>query len=223
MKWMLIFQNEMNSFIKSDKGLFIINLVLVFAWGGLFASNFREINSDMGIVWLVFFSVIVSSNFSNATFISERMNGMLEILLVSGIPRRDILLGKVIFVTMLSSLMGILVYLFAIIVNVYTGFKPFDGGLLQIFYTVLPIYISACIFNISAAAWLSVKLTNPRILHFVNLLMIVTLALVKTISAEWLSLPDFVFTLLLLIGGGAFYLLALKEYRSENVTKPLIF
>lgn len=225
MKWALIFKNELNSFLKSDKSLFIVNIILVIAWGALFASNFRDINSEMGTVWLLFFSVIVSSNFSNATFISERMNGMLELLLVSGIPRRDILLGKVLFVTLLSIIMGMLVYLFALLVNKYFS-SPLPNGNIDIFkvlFKALPIYISACILNISAASWLSVKLSNPRILHFINLLMLVSFAFVKMFVGQLMFFSDTVFTAVLLIGGIVFYNLALKEYRSENVTKPLIF
>lgn len=219
MKWTLIFKNEMNSYFKSDKGLFFLNLVLVLVWGMMFSSYLmKDLYTNTGTLWFVFFSVIISSNFSNSTFISERMNGMLEILLVSGIPRKDILFGKVLHVFTLSSIMGILVYFIGILVIMLNGFE-ISSELFSSMMMILPLYFAACFLNICAAAWLSVKLSNPRFIHFVNLFILAFLYLPNL----FLNLSNNVFLIFLLLIGCVFYLLALKEYRSENVTKPLIF
>ncbi len=222
MKWKLIFQNELNSYFKSDKALFFAHIILIFSFGSIYASRFSDITSDMGVVWLVSFSVIVSSNFSYSTFVSERMNGMLEILLVSGIQRKDILLGKVLFATLFSSLMGIFIYIVALFSNVILN----SSNTFNIWVTIIsvfPIYLSACMFNITVSAWLSVKLPNPRILTFINLFVIVFIASVNMVVTESLNYSGNLIIPVLSFGAIVFYFLALKEYRSENVTKPLIF
>lgn len=222
MKWKLIFQNELNSYFNSDRALFLAHTILILSFGSIYASRFKDIASDMGVVWLVSFSVIVSSNFSYSTFVSERMNGMLEILLVSGIQRRDILLGKVLFATLFSSLMGIFIYIVAILFNVSLG-EVNSFNIWDTLISVFPIYLSACIFNINVSAWLSVKLPNPRILTFVNLFVIIIIASINMFVTQSLGLTGNVIIPVLSLGGVIFYFLALKEYRSENVTKPLIF
>lgn len=221
MKWLLIFKNEIRSYFKSDKALFIAHLIIIFSFGSLYSSHFKNLHSNMGLIWLVSFSVIVTSNFSYSTFVSERMNGMLEILLVSGIKRKDILLGKVIHVILFSSIMGLLIYMVSILMNFIMGQREMD-----IFRSVIvafPVYLSSCVFNVSISAWFSVKLPNPRILSFVNLFIIVIISTVNFIIGELFNISGNSIIVILLFGAAVFYKLALNEYRSENVTKPLIF
>lgn len=222
MKWVMIFQNELKSYFKSDKALFIAHIILILSFGSLYSSNFKDIATDMGVLWLVSFSVIVSSNFSYSTFVSERMNGMLEILLVSGIQRKDILFGKVVFVVLFSSLMGVLIYMVAILSNLILGDRQ-DYNFYSSIITIFPIYLSACIFNVSTAAWFSIKLPNPRILSFLNLFVIIIIASLNLVVVNFFELSSHLIIIALLTGAIIFYRFALKEYLSEKVTKPLIF
>ena len=89
--FLLIIRKEWTGFSKSDCGIFFIYGILVLAWSFLLSTNITMLLTGTEYLWLVFFSVIVSGNFSNTTFVAERMNGSLEILLTSGIARNAIL------------------------------------------------------------------------------------------------------------------------------------
>ena len=106
---LLIIKKELTGFIKSDRGIFILYGILVVAWSFLIYSNMNTLTSKTGYLWLVSFSVIVSGNFSTTTFVSERMSGSLEILLTSGVTRRCILLGKILYVILYICLLNIVI------------------------------------------------------------------------------------------------------------------
>lgn len=217
----LILKNEINCFLKSDRGLFIIYLILVISWGGLFSKNMLSINSGTEILWLLFFSVIISSNFTNSTFISERANGMLEVLLVSGVSRSKILAGKILFVFIISVFMGAVVYLIGTTLNLIVSKESIPGPLL--FFKIAMTYITACFMNISASAWLSIRVSNPRLIHFINILFLLIVAGINSFFVLFYNFPEEILSLSLVLFGLIFYYLANREFHSERVTRPVVF
>ena len=117
----LIVRKEWIGFAKSDRGIFLVYSILVLAWSILLSSNINLLLAGAGYLWLIFFSVIVSGNFSNTTFSAERISGSLEILLTSGIARNAILIGKIAFVIIMSIIMGFLCYVLAVGIYVVKG------------------------------------------------------------------------------------------------------
>ena len=217
----LILKNELNCFLKSDRGLFVIYLILVLSWGGLFSKNMLSINSGVEILWLLFFSVIISSNFTNSTFISERANGMLEVLLVSGVSRSRILSGKILFVFLVSIFMGGVVYLIGTAFNTMRLAGEIPDALL--FAKIALTYSTASFMSISASAWLSIRISNPRLIHFINILFLLIIAGIHSLLVLFYGFADEFLSLFLLVFGVLFYILARREFYSERVTRPVVF
>lgn len=219
----LIIRKEWAGFAKSDRGIFVIYGILVLAWSFLLSSNMNMLASGAGYLWLVFFSVIVSGNFSNTTFVSERMNGSLEILLTSGISRQSILSGKISFVIIMSTVMGFLCYIIALALN------SFRGDSIYITLSVIPVwkemvlYIAACFMNAACGAWLSVRITNPRLLHFVNLFVLGLIVIIHAVLSAFISLSLWYLAVILVFMGAIFCIFAFRDYRSERVIQPVVY
>ena len=148
----LIVRKEWTGFVKSDKWIFIVYGLLIIAWSVLLSTNLAAMATGAGYLWLGFFSVIISGNFSNSTFVAERMSGSLEILLTAGVSRQGILLGKVAFVIVMSSIMGAVCYVAAMVIALLRGEEP------AIFIHLMPagkalvLYGVACFMN-AASRW----------------------------------------------------------------------
>ena len=220
---LLIFVKEWKGFIKSDKWIFVIYAILICAWGYLISNNMYSLSSKTGALWLAFFSVIISGNFSSTTFVAERMNGSLEILLTSGISRQSILSGKITFIVVMSTVMGILCYCFAL------GVRTAKGESLQVLLRIIPVwqvivlYSAACFLNSACGAWLSVRINSPRLLPFVNLIVLGIIVVVHELLSYKISLTLWSLAAVLVLVGGLFYLLALRDFRGEGVIQPLIY
>lgn len=215
----LVLRKEWKAFTKSESGIFFIYGILIFAWSFLISSEFNSISTGDGYLWLVFFSVIISGNFSNSVFVSERMSGSLEILLTSGISRRSILYGKSAFVMIMSVCMGFLCYCIAFLINIYLRESY------VIFNPTLPvcIYISACFMNTSCGAWLSVRLTNPRLVHFANLFMLAFVIVLHRVLSLYVALSDWSLTAVLFAMGFLLMILAYRNYKSERIIQPVVY
>ena len=99
-----VLRKEWMCFIGSDRGVFGLYAILVLSE---FSAWIRDDSGiRLGALWLVLFSVVVSANFSRTVFISERITGALEILITSGLSRSSILFGKMLFVIMMSLIIG---------------------------------------------------------------------------------------------------------------------
>jgi ABC-type Na+ efflux pump permease subunit len=219
----LIVKKEWVGFVKSDKWIFVIYSVLIIAWSFLAASNLAALVSGAGYLWLVFFSVIISGNFSNSTFVAERMNGSLEILLTAGISRQGILFGKIFFIVLISSILGVLCYTAALVITV------FQGQDLGVMFLILPVgkamslYAVACFMNAACGAWLSIRITNPRLLPFVNLFVLFIIVVMHSVLSDVFSLSLWSLAVSLAVAGGVFTFLALKEFKSERVVQPVVY
>ena len=219
----LIVRKEWKGFAKSDRWIFVIYGILVLAWSFLLSNNIGILSSGAGYLWLAFFSVIISGNFSNTVFVAERMSGSLEILLTSGVSRQSILNGKILFIIIVSMVMGFLCYFVAF------GISAAKGENIALLIKVTPIgeeliiYVSACFMNAACGAWLSVRINNPRILPFVNLFVLLIIVIIHGILSEIYALTAWSLIIALLLTGALLYLFACRDFKSERVIQPVVY
>lgn len=220
---LLILNKEWMAFAKSDRGIFVIYGILILMWSFILSSNITMLASESGTLWLVFFSVIVSGNFSTTTFVAERLNGSLEILLTCGVSRQSILAGKVLFVIAMATIMGLLCYGFAL---VYNGFKY---GTVGVILSTMPpleeiiLYVSACFMNASCGAALSLRITNPRYLPFINLFILGVIVTLYMILSQVFSFTAWLLVGFLLVTGALFFVVAYHDYKTERIIQPFVY
>ncbi len=219
----LIIRKEWIGFAKSDRGIFFVYGILVLAWSFLLSTNITMLLTGAEYLWLVFFSVIVSGNFSNTTFVAERMNGSLEILLTSGVTRNAILSGKIAFVIIMSTVLGLVCYVLALALYVV------QGESLHLIYSITPIgkeiilYITACFMNAACGAWLSVRINNPRLLHFINLFVLGIIVILHAVLSAVFTFTLWSLIIALVVCGVLFYVFAIRDFKSERVIQPVVY
>jgi len=217
---MLMFGKEWLNFLRGDRSVYIIYLILVAGWGALLASM-NTGGPTTAPLWIVFFSVIIGANFSSTVFVLERMSGSLEILLTSGISRSAILYGKMLFVIVMTIVIGAACVACARLVRpFFTG--PTQAPVEFITWHYCALYVSATLLNAAGSAYFSVWLPNPRLLHFINLL------LVGFIMTGYMAIsfihPVSLYSVAGLLGllGVLFAVLAKREFESERIVKPVV-
>ena len=213
----LMLKKEWLNFANSDRGIFLVYLVFIAGWSVLRASM-NSGGPEVTPIWSIAFSVFIAANFSGTVFVSERMSGSLEILLTSGLSRSAILYGKMLFVIIMTLVIGMVWALAAFILQ--TFISPLRENLFQ--GDLLLIYASATFLN-AASAYFSVWLPNPRFLYFINLLMIILISAVYlAIAALRLPQPLSIMAGLLILLGILFTLLAGRAFESERIIKPIV-
>ncbi|MFW6245488.1 MAG: hypothetical protein ACOC36_06345 [Fibrobacterota bacterium] len=211
-----VIQKELRSFIGSDKGVFLVYAIIVVAWSFMFISGE---GGFAGRFWLVFFSVIVAANFSNTVFISERMSGSLEVLITSGLSRDAVLFGKMLFVILMTSIIGLSC---AVMARFWTVLSP-DLGNTDLFGVVDGLlYVSATLLNSSSSAYFSVRLSSPRLLHFINLFILGGIVTLYTVVSQLYILHPGWLVFTLLIAGIIFTIAARREFAGERIIQPII-
>ena len=213
-----ILRKEWCCFLGSDRGIFILYAVLIASWSIMLAAPAGNA-IQTGPLWLVFFSVVISANFSNTVFIAERVNGILEILLTSGLSRRDILYGKMVFVAGMSIGIGLLCVaispLWKLVLYPESDWKLSADALL--------LYVAAVFMNTASSAYLSVRMGNPRMLHLANLLLLALLLALYTIASYFFTVSPYVLALVLLAVGAVATAAARRLYESENILQPVVW
>jgi ABC-type Na+ efflux pump permease subunit len=224
-----ILRKEVKNFVNGGWGFFLINALIAVVWSFmLLFQHMLEIGSGGTGLWMVFFAVIVAANFSGTVFISERVNGTLEVLIVSGVTRDAVLFGKVFFVAGATIAMGVVclaitsawVFLINVLEGDMAGLRNFAVWACRI----SPMYVGAVVMNVSASAYLSVRMGNPRFLHFANLFM--TGAIMAVYGLIMVVLNEQYRTALVLVFlalGALFLVLARREFAGERITRPVIF
>jgi ABC-type Na+ efflux pump permease subunit len=219
----LVLLKEWQGFAKSDKSAFAVYGILVLLWSGILVANAQNQYADSGLLWWIFFSVIVTSNFSNTVFIAERMSGAMEIVLTSGIPRWAILCGKLLFVIGMASAMGGLCLGFAFLWT-KLGAAPMNaGGQSHSLWLRVISYIAAAFLNASCNAWLSLRLPNPRLSHFANLLILALIVGVHATLGSFFYVPPWNLAAALSFAGAFFLFMGVRDFYSERVVAPLSF
>jgi ABC-type Na+ efflux pump permease subunit len=219
---LLIFRKEWLNFRQSDRSVFIVYLFLIAGWGMLIATAQGQ-SVTSAALWLVFFSVIIAANFSSTVFVSERMTGSLEILLTCGLSRGAILYGKVAFVLAMTLAIGMLCALVGGLLRPFIGAghgSALPGGAVV---SSAVLYVAAALFNAASSACFSVWLPNPRLLHFINLLILAAVMSAYMALSEAFSLPLYTVSILLFATGAVFLALGRRAFESERIAKPVIF
>ncbi|MBN1307767.1 MAG: hypothetical protein JXA18_07615 [Chitinispirillaceae bacterium] len=212
-----ILRKEWRCFIGSDRGIFIIYAVLIVSWSLMLAAP-SNTTVQAGPLWLVFFSVVISANFSNTVFIAERVNGILEILLTSGLSRRDILYGKMLFVFGMSVGIG----LFCAAVTPLWRLALYKEAASTLTGETLLLYCAAVFMNTACSAYLSVRMGNPRLLHLANLLLLGLLVTLHFVVSYYFTVPPFILPLALLFIGALATAAARRLYESEKILQPVV-
>jgi ABC-type Na+ efflux pump permease subunit len=210
-----VIQKEIKCFFGSDKSTFLIYAMISLMWS--FALLLEVGNGDF---WLVFFSVIVAANFSSTVFISERVNGNLEVLITSGLSRDAALFGKMIFIVAMTAAIGLVCALFAACWSAVL----LDAGApppVSVYGALL--YLSATFLNAAASAYFSVRLGNPRFLHFINLLMTGAFVAAYDAASSFFQMHPSILVLGFLLAGTLFTFLARREFAGERIIRPIIF
>jgi ABC-type transport system involved in multi-copper enzyme maturation permease subunit len=218
-----ILRKELKNFTGSGPGVFIMYAVISVLWSFMLVPGTF---SAAGFLWLTFFSVIITANFSATVFISDRVNGTLEVLITSGVSRDAVLFGKMLFVVAMATAIGLACVLLSLLWAVLlpemhgtgAGSTPALGAFgLYAFYAAL--YLSATLFNAAASAYLSVRMSNPRFLHFIILFMTGTLVTACTA----LNMQQMALVLTFFLAGMIFTYLARREFAGERIIRPIIF
>jgi ABC-type Na+ efflux pump permease subunit len=214
-----ILKKEWHNFTGSEKGVFVVYGIIIFVWSFLPLYNDVGSFAMSGTVWWLFFSVIVSGNFANSVFVSERLSGSMEILLSSGFSRGGVLYGKILFVVLMSICIGGLCFALSFLWVVCSSqLYLFMGRSLAASWL---LYCCGTLLNATAGAWMSIRLSSPRLIPFVNILIIgivcgiyYALHIAAPVS-EWLLI------VLLLVCSVVFLLLAKKDFNGEKVIAPV--
>lgn len=212
----VVLEKEWKCFAGSDWGMFVVYLVLIMIWSLLIATtNISDTNNSS--LWLVFFSVVLTANFSNSTFISERVNGSLEILITSGLSRNAILYGKILFVMIMTMSMGTFCLIVAWFLFTYPfGFNGSPIGISDYF-----LFTGSAFLSISSSAYLSVKMNNPRLLHILNLLQLGVLMGIYYTATYFVSLRIYYLIMAMVVAGILFCIGAQKIYKTEKILQPV--
>jgi len=222
-----VIKKELKNF-GADRSQFIIYTVMSAVWGlALFLSGNSD--GDVGArFWCVFFAVIVTSVFSGTVFISERVSGTLEVLITSGVSRDAVFFGKLIFVAAMSLAVGLLCAVFesawccVLVLNMdfLLYFLPYG-------FSDVVLYAATVYLNAAVGAYLSVRMSNPRFLHFINVLITAVLVALYTWSSWSWSAPREHYWPVLAAGfmliGVVFTFLGRREFMGERITRPVIF
>jgi ABC-type transport system involved in cytochrome c biogenesis permease component len=216
-----ILRKEVKNFFNSGRGVFFIYALIAVIWSFMvFYGN----GNDMIEVWMIFFAAIVASNFSGTVFISERVSGTLEVLIVSGVTRDAVLFGKVFFVAGATIIMG------AVCVAMSEVWVFWLDGLDKVLLLAewwlhrgALLYLGATVLNVAASAYLSVRMGNPRFLNFVNLFMTGVVMTVYGLASVMFGSRQTTLVLIFSALGAVFLVLARREFAGERITRPVIF
>jgi ABC-type Na+ efflux pump permease subunit len=222
-----VIKKELKNFSGSGHGVFIMYAAITVIWS--FMLTPAAAASTAGSLWIVFFSVIVTANFSGTVFISERVNGTLEVVLTSGLSRNAVLFGKMAFVAAMTSIIGLACGTLAMAWGVVlptmietTAAAAATETPKALAYAAA-LYLSAAFLNTAASAYLSVRMSNPRFLHFIILFMTGAIIALHSTLSTLIQVPPYALVAAFLLSGTIFTLLAKQEFAGERIIRPIIF
>ncbi len=212
----VIVRKEWKNFLGSERGVFVIYAVLVLFW------SFLPLNKDLGNgpIWWLFFSVIISGNFSNTVFVSERLSGSMEILLTCGFSRDAVLFGKVAFVLLMSIAIGAACFSLSLVwLLLASGLSHVSVSSETLSSAAL--FVAGALMNVSCGAWLSIRLQSPRIIPFMTIIILALVVSGFSGLASVCHAPQWILGLVLAAAGGVFLFFAKKEFHGEKVIAPI--
>jgi ABC-type Na+ efflux pump permease subunit len=220
----IIFKKEFKSFLGSGKGILFIYLFLILLWSLMFITTDLNASVPVLVIWLLTLSVIIGGNFSQNVFVAERITGSIEILLTMGLSRLEILVAKTLFVTVMTTILGFACMGISMLWAVFgktQAIEMISFNAIPFTYSDFLLFAVASFFNAASAAWLSIRLSNPRMLYFVNLGIMAALFAAYFLLTTYLQLHIFVFLAVLLLGGVFLFILAKESFEGEKVIQPV--
>jgi ABC-type Na+ efflux pump permease subunit len=214
-----ILTKESRNFTGSEKGVFVVYAILVLVWSFMPLYNSAGSFALGGAVWWLFFSVIVSGNFANSVFVAERMSGSMEILLTCGFSRGGVLFGKVLFIMAMSAIVGTVCFCLSLLWIVVSGRAALALGPSFLYAALL--YAAGTFLNATAGAWMSIRLSSPRLIPFVNILFVGCVFAVYYELNFALAVSEWLLCGLLFAAGGIFLALAKKDFDGEKIIAPV--
>lgn len=214
-----VLQKEWRGFAGSEKGVFMVFGILVLSWSLLSRNNASGTSDFFSSVWWLFFSVVVCSNFANTVFVTERVNGSMEILLTSGFSRSAVLAGKVLFVIVVSVVIGGLCAALSLL-----WICCFDGAAPLLMRRILDgtiLFTCGAFMNAAAGAWMSIRFSSFRIIPFVNMLILSVMCAVYYTLTAAAGCPDWLLMAILTASGILFLILAAKDFNGEKIITPV--
>ena len=210
-----ILKKEWLNFKGSERGVFFIYGILIISW------SFLPLNKEFGAgpTWWLFFSVIISGNFSNSVFVSERLNGTMEVLLTSGFNRDEVFFGKILFVLIMTIVIGASCFGLSMVWQFLNGHTTIQKDVLL----DMIFFFAGAAMNVAFGAWMSLRLQSPRIIPFM------TIMLMGFVVAGFYALSFFAHTPQWLLGAalavlaGVFGTCARNEFHGEKVIQPIHF
>ncbi len=212
----VVFTKELQCFAGADRGMFILYSVIVIVWSALLATRSSD-SFDSGPLWLVFFSIVITANFSNSIFVSERTNGSLEILITSGLSRNAVLYGKMFFIITMSVLFGTVCIIFSLFLDRYIFYNSMPSTGIESFL----LYTSSTFLNVAASAYFSIKLTNQRLLHFVNMFVLGIFVSIYLTLAQFITMSIYYLIGAMFVSGAGICWRAQKLYHSEKIIQSV--
>jgi ABC-2 family transporter protein len=212
----VVFAKELQCFAGSDRGMFILYSIIVVVWSALLATRSSD-SFDSGPLWLVFFSVVITANFSNSIFVSERTNGSLEILITSGLSRNAVLYGKLCFIIIMSVLFGAVCIVLSRIFDKYLFYYSMPPTDIESFL----LYTSSTFLNVALSAYFSIKLTNQRMLHFVNMFILGLFVGAYMALAQYITVSVYYLVGVMFIAGAGICWRAQRLYHSEKIIQSV--
>ncbi|ERP31679.1 hypothetical protein [Chitinivibrio alkaliphilus] len=168
----LVLSRELSSFFKGGKTGAILLLFTAFVWSGFIALRMSSSLAVEGVLWILFFSFVITAHFTTPSFVRERMAGTMEILCISGISRRAILGGKLLFCCLAATSVGALSLsaVFGIHGMIFSSPPPLSFGAAFAFLCIANVLL------VSAGGFFSTILTRPRLVQFATLLLLFALS-----------------------------------------------
>ena len=215
----LVLKREWEQLAGSDTATHVLFLFLVVLWSLLFTT--ADDGGATRLVWVVTFSVIVVNACASGPFMHERLSGALEIVLTCGIARDTLYRGKVLFVTLVATVLGGICTGLSGIWELLLGRVSYgDTGAWQDGFAGVVTFAFAAFMNACCAALFSVLLPNPRFVFFFNFLITsVIVALFLVVHALW-GVSTVTLNLMLVVPGLVFLEVGKRVFRTERVVRP---
>lgn len=216
-----IMKFEFRSLVKSGPSAIALLVFTALLWSNYVSNQVVSI-ADMGsFLWVISFAFVMTAGISYSVFIRERTNGALEILLTSGIEKVAIIRGKILFATIVSSLMGVTSFIFAFLIKYvilreefYSWFELFD---------ILLMYVGAVVFITSLSAFYSLLLKTPRLIQFLNFITLGILSAIYIVFDVLLQVPLWGFAVTLIAFSAMLNQISSKLFLREQVIEQVVF
>jgi ABC-type transport system involved in cytochrome c biogenesis permease component len=216
----LIFKEEFEKLRFSEPGQHMMYVVMILCWSALLGINVSLGMMTLSTGWWLFFSVVITATLSTTVFVAELIQGALEILLTCGVSRRAILYGKILYCTLMSVAMGYACFALSILWHAVTA-KAFGARHLTVPYTELVLYLSAAFFNTVFGAWMTIRLSSPRILYLLNMIAVAFIFGLWTALRTRFDLSEWWLIAGMTVLGLALIPLAERAFETERVIRPL--